>query len=116
MRFSQFRRNTRTNIAGLGIGSLATLGSLSALMFAFRAAFEPVLPHALLLLARVTGARVRGYDPADYHFWASMPLLFGAMMFTVAACAWWTKPKVDQRIDANIRARLQESARGAPLG
>jgi hypothetical protein len=46
---------------------------------------------------------------------ASMPLLFGATIFIVAACAWWAKPKVERRIDANIRARLQKSARGAPL-
>jgi len=116
VRFLQLRRDTRTNIAVIGIGSVAVFGLLSALMFAFREVFEPVLPYALRLLARVTGARVSaGYEPADYYFWASMPLLFGATIFTVAACAWWLKPRVDRRIDANIRARLQESARGAPL-
>lgn len=106
--------HTSGGIAILGAAGTIGFALLGAAMLNFRPLCEPVLRLVLPFVA----ARMRGdyrYDPANYEFWAWLPVLFAALWCFVCLVALSNKPGNDRRIDRAIRERLHRSARGAPL-
>jgi len=108
-------RDTRRGIALLGTGGTIAFAFLSAAMHSNRPFFEPLLRVLLPYVAGRNGGSRYIYDPANYGFWAWMPLLFGLVLLTTCLIFVITKPATDRRIDKALWQRLEPQARGAPL-
>ena len=108
-------RDTRRGIALFGAGVTVVLACLSVAMQSYRWFFEPLLRVLLPIAAGQLGGGYYRYDPADYLFWAWMPLMLAGVMMLTCLVIFVTKPTTDRRIDSTLRERLQPRARGAPL-
>ena len=101
-------------MAIIGIGGAAALVSLGLIMLSFRSVCEPILRIGLPFVASHLGGSYH-YDPGTYYVWAWAPIVYAALWFLLFARAWIREPAVDRRIDAALRAQVEQAARGAPV-
>jgi hypothetical protein len=94
-------------VGGLG------LGLLSAAMFLFRAHAEPVVRIILPLVASRHGPY--RYNPDTYFFWPSLVGFLAILWVALSSLAVVRKPAEDKQIEAALKARHRQAARGAPL-
>ena len=95
-----------------GAGGLI-LTSLAAIMFTFRAQCEPFL--RLILTLFVPKRAVYHYNPDSYYFWVGCVAGISLIWVVICVVAIFNKPQTDRRIDRNLKRRITQSARGAPL-
>lgn len=96
---------------GVGGGVLGTLAS--AALFLFPEQCEPLVRLVgPLLLPRSVRAEF-DYDDGGYYFFAAMAVVMTVIWIGITLIAGLKKPKEDARIDAKVRARDREKARGA---
>lgn len=105
--------DTYKSLLLIGTSGSVSFALLSSLMFAFRAQCEPVLRLILPLLApRRSFYR---YDPDSYYIWAAFAAGMSVLWMVLIVVAILNKPQTDRRIDKNLKSKITQSARGAPL-
>lgn len=105
--------DTNKGLLLIGISGGVSFALLSALMFAFRAQCEPLLRLILELLPRKRS--FYQYNPEGYYIWAACAAGMSLIWIMLMVVAILNKPRVDRRIDKNLKSKINQSARGAPL-
>lgn len=109
--------STYTGLVTIGILGGVSLGLLSAIMFLFRPQAEPVVRFVVPAIASSLGSR-RGlyrYNPETYLLWPSLAAFLSLLWVGLTLFAILRKPAEDKHLDAALKGRLSQAARGAPL-